>query len=72
MNGRKDGRQVNGSRNNRMLHYGYNTTCTHNICGEVHYGYKVSEPGTYITLRIVIATLLDGSYGNACVTYMKA
>ena len=32
---------VDGSRYNRMLHYGYNTTCPHNIGGEVQYGYKM-------------------------------
>ena len=52
--GRNAGRQVDGSRYNIMLHYGYNTTCAPNIGGEVQYGYKVSEPGTYLTLEIII------------------
>ena len=39
---------VDGSSYNRMLLYGYNSTCQQNIAGEVQYGYKVSEPGTWV------------------------
>ena len=42
------GRQIDGSRYNRTLHYGYNTTWPRNITGEVHYGNKVWELGTYL------------------------
>ena len=49
-----DGQQVDGSRCKRTLPYCYNATCPQNIAREIHYRYKVWEPGTYKTLGIVI------------------
>ena len=49
-----NGQEVDGSRCKRTLHYGYNSTCPQNIAREIHHGYKVREPGTYITSGIVI------------------
>ena len=62
-----DGQQVDGSRYNGMLHYGYNTNCPNNIGGEggnegrqvygsrynrmLHYRHKVIELGTHVVQR---------------------
>ena len=69
MEGGNAGRQVDRSRYNIMLHYGYNTTCTHNIGGEVQYGYKSRSRArdihiTDLTLEGLGEKMLDRSTGQ--------